>query len=123
MDIINMSTYLIGLVMMCSCSSSIASGYFLYQQELERQRIANIEQKAEDGTEVMIFTECDYKGTEYLFNDEQAFLTMNVKSLVVPNGYKVDTYSKPDKGGVKISYGGPTKMRCIDVPYLEMTKV
>ena len=118
-------------LMVCAVSSlaaSVGGGfYFLKQEEKkmkEEERLEEIEEQVEDSTKFVAYTQCDYKGDAIDISDDQGVLEINsgIRGLIIPVGFKVDTYSKPDKGGVKISYGGPSKVKCISVPYLEWKK-
>jgi hypothetical protein len=120
-------------VVVCAVSSLVASvlgGIHLLREEdkkaKEEERIADIEKQAEDSTKFVFYTECDYKGTPYETGNEGdvdkgtiEVSNPTLKSLIVPVGFTVDTYSKPGKTGVKMSFKGPTKMKCIDIPSLE----
>jgi hypothetical protein len=119
-------------LMVCAVSSlaaSVGGGfYFLKQEEKkakEEERLEEIEEQVEDSTKFTAYTQCDYKGDAIDISDDQGVLEMSnpkIRGLIIPVGFKVDTYSLPDKGGVKISYGGPSKVKCISVPYLEWRK-
>lgn len=113
-----MSTYLVGLVMMCSCSSSIAGGYFMYQREMERKRIEEIETRV-SGKDIFIYPECDYKGDEIKLplentGDVAEMNDMAIKSIILPEGRKLDLFSKTNREGIKFQYKGPSKQRCVD---------
>lgn len=119
-------------LLVCAVSSlaaSVGGGfYFLKQEEKkakEEERLEEIEAQVEDSTKFVVYTQCDYKGDAIDISDDQGVLEVSnpkIRSLIIPVGFKVDTYSLPDKGGVKISYGGPSKVKCISVPYLEWRK-
>lgn len=114
-------------LMVCAVSSlaaSVGGGFYFLKQEKEKERLEEIEKQVEDSTKFVAYTQCDYKGDAIDISDDQGILEINsgIRGLIIPVGFKVDTYSKPDKDGVKISYGGPSKVKCISVPYLEWRK-
>jgi hypothetical protein len=121
-------------LMVCAVSSlaaSVGGGfYFLKQEEKkakEEERLEEIEAQVEDSTKFVVYTQCDYKGDPFqMGHDGEGGVIEShnpkIRGLIIPVGFKVDTYSLPDKGGVKISYGGPSKVKCISVPYLEWRK-
>ena len=110
-------------------------GFYLFKMEqaraAEEKRIADIEAKLKD-TNIMMYSECDYKGDDYEHGPLEDFsagsgtleMSPPAKSMIIPEGYTVDTYTKPDKGGVKISYSGPTTSKCLStpIPYIEWRK-
>jgi hypothetical protein len=112
-------------------------GFYLFKMEqaraAEEKRIADIEAKLKD-TNIMMYSECDYLGTEIKASIKleegeavktgAADMDPMVKSMIIPEGYTVDTYTKPAKGGVKISYSGPTTSKCLStpIPYIEWRK-
>ena len=104
-------------------------GYYLFKMEQaksrEEKRIADIEEKLKDTTKFHMYSECDYLGDELEISSEikgqkmtQGSVGMGTpfKSIIIPKGFTVDTYTKPDKGGIKISYSGPTTSKCLSTP-------
>jgi short-subunit dehydrogenase len=116
----------IGL-MVCGMSSLIASvGTGIYFAR-EEKRIEEIEKQIEDTSKFIAYTECDYKsdplemgkeGEEGIFNVKQP----SIKGLIIPAGFTVDTYSREDKQGVKLTYKGPSKQSCLNIHSLEWRK-
>ena len=113
-------------------------GYYLFITEQaksrEEKRIADTEAKLKDTTKFSMYSECDYLGYEadVDINVEEGnpskagTLSMDpmAKSMIIPKGFTVDTYTKPDKGGIKISYSGPTTSKCLStpIPHVEWRK-
>jgi hypothetical protein len=109
-------------------------GFYLFKMEQERaaeeKRIADVEAKLEDTSKFITYSECDYKGNDYehslLEGHDSGILQLKppVKSIIIPKGLTVDTYTKPEKGGVKISYSGPVAHKCLSppIPYFEFKK-
>tara|TARA_B110000444_G_scaffold125978_1_gene118385 strand:+ start:345 stop:725 length:381 start_codon:yes stop_codon:yes gene_type:complete len=115
-------------LMVCAFSSlmsSVGGGFYMFKQEQKKKLIA--EKKA--APYVTAYFECDYKGDHAKFGDdpdfEKADVSMEIpfKSIIVPKGFKVITYSKVAKGGVKLTLGGPSDQKCTSVHSLEVTKV
>ena len=105
-------------------------GYYLFITEQaksrEEERIADTEAKLKDTTKFSMYTECDYLGSETDVASKAGTLSMDpmAKSMIIPKGFTVDTYTKPDKGGIKISYSGPTTSKCLStpIPHVEWRK-
>ena len=111
-------------------------GFYLFKMEQERaaeeKRIADVEAKLKDTSKFITYSECDYKGDDYGHGPLEGFsagsgaleLSPPVKSIIIPKGFTVDTYTKPEKGGVKISYSGPVAHKCLStpIPYFEWKK-
>ena len=112
------------VLMACAFSSlmsSVGGGFYIFKQEQKRKFIA--EKKA--APYVTIFDECDYKGImdEIKENEEVSTSGSAFKSLIVPAGFSVDTYSTENKGGVKITLGGPSDQKCTSIKSMVVTKV
>ena len=111
------------VLMACAFSSlmsSVGGGFYMFKQEQKRKFIA--EKKA--APYVTIFDECDYKGVmdEIKENEEVSTSGSAFKSIIVPKGFKVVTYSKEDKGGVKLTLGGPSDQKCTSFKSIAVTK-
>jgi len=115
-----MATIILGL---CCLSSMLGGGYMAY----DMMKIAEREKLYENTPGFHGFTECDYKGEGVLQfttnvdkmteEDESVYSGgVGIKSLIMTDGFKVDTYSLIDLQGVKITYTGPVKMKCLDKP-------
>ena len=82
---------------------------------------------------IHLFKECNYDGDIFQFqsdlpeNEEDYGImdgSLTYKSFVLTSGYKIDTYSDQNEGGVKISYTGPKEVACLKTPIksLRITK-
>ena len=104
-------------------------GFYLFKLEQAKsrkeKRIADIEEKVKDTTKFRMYSECDYLGDELeisseikgqIMTDGVVGLATPIKSMIIPKGFTVDTYTKPNKGGIKISYKGPTTFKCLSSP-------
>ena len=112
------------VLMVCAFSSlmsSMGGGFYMFKQEQKRKFIA--EKKA--APYVTIFDECDYKGVmdEIKENEEVSTSGSAFKSIIVPKGFKAVTYSDEDKGGAKITLGGPSDQKCTNIKSMVVTKV
>lgn len=104
-------------------------GFYLFKMEQKRaaeeKRVADIEAKIMDTTKFITYSECNYLGTgvEHGKDQDKGALELHppVKSMIIPQGFTVDTYTKPDKGGVKLSFTGPVAYECLStpIPYFE----
>lgn len=120
--------YNMGDIVLMACAfsslvSSVGGGIYFFLQERENSRKEEIITEKQASPYVTAYFECDYKGkfTEFKENVESSFDTP-FKSIIVPKGFKVITYSKVNKGGVKLTLGGPSDQKCTSVHSLEVTK-
>ena len=108
-----------------SLSASVGGGFYMFKQEQKRKFIA--EKKA--APYVTIFLECDYKeefgkvGEGDGFVESDMEIGSGIKSIIVPAGFKAVTYSEKDKGGTKITLGGPSDQKCTSIKSMVVTKV
>lgn len=114
------------LLMACAFSSlmsSVGGGIYFFLQERENSRKEELISEKQASPYVTAYMECDYKGksTEFKEKVDESFDTP-FKSIIVPKGFKVVTYSKVNKGGVKLTLGGPSDQKCTSVHSLEVTK-
>lgn len=116
----NMAEIALMFCAVSSLSASVGGGFYMFKQEQKRKFIA--EKKA--APYVTIFDECDYKGVmdEIKENEEVSTSGSAFKSIIVPKGFKVVTYSKEDKGGVKLTLGGPSDQKCTSFKSIAVTK-
>lgn len=116
----NMAEIALMFCVVSSLSASVGGGFYMFKQEQKRKFIA--EKKA--APYVTIFDECDYKGVmdEIKENEEVSTSGSAFKSIIVPKGFKVVTYSKEDKGGVKLTLGGPSDQKCTSFKSIAVTK-
>jgi len=119
------------ILMACAFSSlmsSVGGGIYFFLQERENSRKEELISEKQAAPYVTAYFECDYKGDHAKFGDdpdfEKADVSMDIpfKSIIVPKGFKVITYSKVNKGGVKLTLGGPSDQKCTSVHSLEVTK-
>lgn len=119
------------LLMACAFSSlmgSVGGGIYFFLQERENSRKEELISEKQAAPYVTAYMECDFKGDHAKFGDdpnfEKADVSMEIpfKSIIVPKGFKVITYSKVNKGGVKLTLGGPSDQKCTSVHSLEVTK-
>ena len=112
-----------------SLMSSVGGGIYFFLQERENSRKEELISEKQAAPYVTAYMECDYKGKEAVIRDD-AFVDGEVtielgtpfKSIIVPKGFKVVTYSKVNKGGVKLTLGGPSDQKCTSIHSLVVTK-
>jgi hypothetical protein len=122
-------------LMVCAVSSlaaSVGGGFYFMREQgeknKEKQRIDTAEARV-FGQKVIAYYECDYAGEDRLeiggtpdFVEMEGGFENPLKSIVIPKGYTVDTYSKENQEGVKKSYTGPHTERCISFHSLHVRK-
>jgi hypothetical protein len=115
-------------LMICAVSSlsaSVGGGFYLFKKEQENTAKEELiaEKKAVDA--VTGYFECDYKGEDSaVFSDDiETTPPRPIKSIIVPAGFSVDTYSEENKGGAKITLGGPSDQKCTTIKSMVVTKV
>ena len=113
-------------LMICAMSSllgSVGGGFYMFKKEQENAAKEELiaEKKALDA--VTVFTECDYKGVSTPIGEGDMESGSGFKSLIVPVGFSVDTYPKENKGGTKITLGGPSDQKCTSIKSMVVTKV
>ena len=125
----NMAEIALMICAFSSLMSSVGGGIYFFLQEKENNRKEEIITEKKAAPYVTAYFECDYKGDHAKFGDdpdfEKADVSMEIpfKSIIVPKGFKVITYSKVAKGGVKLTLGGPSDQKCTSVHSLEVMKV
>ena len=121
-------------LMFCAVSSllgSVGGGFYMFKKEQENAAKEELIAERKASPFVSAFMECDYKGDGHVFGEDTQFvdgeITISVgtpfKSLIVPAGFSVDTYSKENKGGAKITLGGPSDQKCTTIKSMVVTKV
>ena len=120
------------LLMACAFSSlvsSVGGGIYFFLQERENNRKEELISEKKAAPYVTAYMECDYKGKEVvigddLFDDGETTIEVGTpfKSLIVPAGFSVDTYSKENQGGVKLTLGGPSDQKCTTIKSMVITK-
>jgi hypothetical protein len=121
------------VLMACAFSSlmsSVGGGFYLFKKEQENTAKEELIAEKKASPYVTTYMECDYKGKEVVIGDDllvdgEAIISVGTpfKSLIVPAGFSVDTYSKENKGGVKITLGGPSDQKCTTIKSMVVTKV
>ena len=120
-------------LMICAVSSlsaSVGGGFYLFKKEQENAAKEELIAEKKAASYVTMFGECDYKEEfgkvgDDLLVDGEAIIEVGtpIKSLIVPAGFSVDTYSKENQGGVKITLGGPSDQKCTTIKSMVVTKV
>jgi hypothetical protein len=119
-------------LMICAVSSlsaSVGGGFYLFKKEQENTAKEELIAEKKASPYVTMFLECDYKeefgkvGEEDDFVEAELEFGSGIKSLIVPAGFSVDTYSKKNKGGAKITLGGPSDQKCTTIKSMVVTKV
>jgi len=121
-------------LMICAVSSlsaSVGGGFYLFKKEQENAAKEELITEKKASPYVTAYTECDYKGKESVIGKDSDFVDGEIilevgtpfKSIIVPAGFSVDTYSKENKGGAKITLGGPSDQKCTTIKSMVVTKV
>ena len=121
-------------LMICAVSSllgSVGGGFYMFKKEQENAAKEELIAEKKASPYVSAFMECDYKGDGHAFGEDTQFvdgeITISVgtpfKSLIVPAGFSVDTYPKENKGGAKLTLGGPSDQKCTSIKSMVVTKV
>jgi len=116
---------------MSSLSASVGGGFYMFKKEQEKTAKEELIAERKASPFVSAFMECDYKGDGHVFGEEAQFddgeITVSMgtpfKSLIVPAGFSVDTYPNENKGGTKITLGGPSDQKCTSIKSMVVTKV
>ena len=119
-------------LMICVVSSLCASmggGFYMFKKEQENTAKEELIAEKKASPYVTMYSECDYKeeigkvGEEDDFEEAELNIGSGIKSLIVPAGFKAVTYSGKDKGGTKITLGGPSDQKCTSIKSMVVTKV
>ena len=119
-------------LMICAVSSlsaSVGGGFYLFKKEQENTAKEELIAEKKASPYVTMFLECDYKeefgkvGEEDDFVEAELEFGSGIKSIIVPAGFSVATYSKENKGGAKITLGGPSDQKCTTIKSMVVTKV
>ena len=112
-----------------SLSASVGGGFYLFKKEQENAAKEELIDEKKASPYVTMFLECDYKeefgkvGEGDDFVEAELEFGSGIKSIIVPAGFSVDTYSKENKGGAKITLGGPSDQKCTTIKSMVVTKV
>jgi hypothetical protein len=119
-------------LMICAVSSlsaSVGGGFYLFKKEQENTAKEELIAEKKASPYVTMFLECDYKeefgkvGEGDDFVEAELELGSGIKSIIVPAGFEAVTYSEKDKGGTKITLGGPSDQKCTSIKSMVVTKV
>jgi hypothetical protein len=120
-------------LMVCAFSSlmsSVGGGFYMFKKEQEKTAKKEFIAEKKAAPYVTMFMECDYKdeiemkiGEGDDFEEADVEITTGFKSIIVPKGFKAVTYSEVDKGGTKITLGGPSDQKCTNIKSMVVTKV
>ena len=123
-------------LMFCAMSSllgSVGGGFYMFKKEQENAAKEELIAEKKASPYVTAYTECDYKGDEYVigkpensgddFVEAELEFGSGIKSLIVPAGFSVDTYPNKNKGGAKLTLGGPSDQKCTSIKSMVVTKV
>ena len=116
-----------------SLSASMGGGFYMFKKEQENAAKEELIAEKKASPYVTAYTECDYKGDEYVigkpensgdvFVKSEVSLQSGFKSMIVPAGFSVDTYPNENKGGAKLTLGGPSDQKCTSIKSMVVTKV
>ena len=113
-------------LMVCAMSSllgSVGGGFFMFKQEQEKTAKKEFIAEKKAAPYVTMFMECDYKGVSTPIGEGDMESGSGFKSLIIPAGFSVDTYPNLNKGGTKITLGGPSDQKCTSIKSMVVTKV
>jgi len=116
----NMAEIALMVCAVSSLSASVGGGFYLFKKEQENTAKEELIAEKKASPYVTAYMECDYKGKESVIGEgADGETTIEVgtpfKSIIVPAGFSVDTYSKENQGGVKITLGGPSDQKCTTI--------
>ena len=113
-----------------SLSASMGGGFYMFKKEQENTAKEELIAEKKASPYVTTYMECDYKGKEVVIGDDllvdgEAIISVGTpfKSLIVPAGFSVDTYPNENKGGAKLTLGGPSDQKCTSIKSMVVTKV
>ncbi len=112
-----------------SLSASMGGGFYMFKKEQENTAKEELIAEKKASPYVTMYSECDYKeeigkvGEEDDFEKAELNIGSGIKSLIVPAGFSVDTYPKENKGGAKLTLGGPSDQKCTSIKSMVVTKV
>ena len=114
---------------MSSLSASVGGGFYMFKKEQEKTAKEEFIAEKKAASYVTIFLECDYKEEFGKVGEGDDFVEAVIeipdgfKSIIIPKGFKAVTYSEEDKGGTKITLGGPSDQKCTNIKSMVVTKV
>ena len=112
-----------------SLSASMGGGFYMFKKEQENAAKEELITEKKAVNAVTGYFECDYKGEDNISigvddgNPIEISPPRPIKSLIVPAGFSVDTYPNENKGGAKLTLGGPSDQKCTSIKSMVVTKV
>ena len=112
-----------------SLSASMGGGFYMFKKEQENAAKEELITEKKAVNAVTGYFECDYKGEDHISigvddgNPIEISPPRPIKSLIVPAGFSVDTYPNENKGGAKLTLGGPSDQKCTSIRSMVVTKV
>ena len=112
-----------------SLSASMGGGFYMFKKEQENAAKEELITEKKAVNAVTVYFECDYKGKDHISidvddgNPIEISPPRPIKSLIVPAGFSVDTYPNENKGGAKLTLGGPSDQKCTSIKSMVVTKV
>ena len=106
-----------------SLSASMGGGFYMFKKEQENAAKEELIAEKKASPYVTAYTECDYKGVSTPIGEGDMESGSGFKSLIVPAGFSVDTYPNKNKGGAKLTLGGPSDQKCTSIKSMVVTKV
>ena len=124
----NMAEIALIICVVSSLSASMGGGFYMFKKEQENAAKEELIAEKKASPYVTAYTECDYKGeSEAIGKDSELGKKLEpnrpIKSLIVPAGFSVDTYPNENKGGAKLTLGGPSDQKCTSIKSMVVTKV
>ena len=118
------------ICVLSSLSASMGGGFYMFKKEQENAAKEELIAEKKASPYVTTYMECDYKGKEVVIGDDllvdgEAIISVGTpfKSMIVPAGFSVDTYPNENKGGAKLTLGGPSDQKCTSIKSMVVTKV
>ena len=90
-------------------------GVFMIKRNFDR--IYEIKQEAYTEFKLITFTECGLRGNKEIYqlkNDTDVIYGNDIKSFVIPEGFKLQTFPETKTKGSSFTYKGPAFVKCAD---------
>src|SRR5210317_339743 len=88
---------------------------FMIKQNYDR--IYEIKQEAYTEFKLITFSECGLRGNKEIYqlkNDTDVIYGNDIKSFVIPEGFKLQTFTETKTKGSSFTYKGPEFVKCAD---------
>mgnify|MGYP001127732769 CR=1 FL=1 len=108
-----MSKALVITVMILILAALVAT--FMIKQNFDR--IYQIKQEAYTEFKLITFSECGLRGNKEIYqlkNDTDVIYGNDIKSFVIPEGFKLQTFPETKTKGSSFTYKGPEFVKCAD---------